>query len=414
MKAVVYAYIGSLLSNSDDNFWDWEGKPQHKPDFGFCGVSSASDAWQKALSLCKDVIEHGPYRLAEKYSDLFDWDNGSVEGVPERIFFLQSVDGVSSSVMTAYYSLPNKLAGTRSQAVDNANAGRVRPARWLFYKWCETYGGELKSSTVNDPVPGTTSGTVKIPVTYYESCPDPRCEVTMYTYEFMQYVSKEKPSSSYKIYPYKSRLLSNYTKDSFQYLKKYYDSGFNNSAGNSGFYFLRLAEIYLTAAEAAAELSTGKGDAMWTAALDYVDIIHQRARYGTNSVQPTWKDGKHEFTTKKELVDAIMWEREFEMCGEGHEYFDTHRRGAKYLSEHICIPQNIFLQQPEQGDYHTRNESTQAVSTMKGHWNYYYNGMLFPEDVQALRKSLLCSFPKEEIIYNTAISETDINDFNWQ
>ena len=42
---------------------------------------------------------------------------------------------------------------------------------------------------------------------------------------------------------------------------------------------MRFAEVYLIAAEAAANLSAGTGDANWQKAMGYVETIHARARH---------------------------------------------------------------------------------------------------------------------------------------
>ena len=105
-------------------------------------------------------------------------------------------------------------------------------------------------------------------------------------------------------------------------------------------------------------------------------------------------------------MNAIIWERAYEMCGEGHEYFDTHRCGAKWLSEQIAKPLNIFLQREEQG----------PGEDNEGMFRYNYVGTLYPESPQELRKSLMCAFPATtEGIYNSAIDPVaDQNDFYWQ
>ena len=118
------------------------------------------------------------------------------------------------------------------------------------------------------------------------------------------------------------------------------------------------------------------------------------------STQPTWKDGKHEFETKDQLIKAIMWERVYEMGGEGHEFFDTHRRGAQYIRDEIAMPINAFLADPEQADDAT--------------YGYFARGFLlqaYPTDLAAIQKGLLCSFPNIEIRYNQAITDSDQNDY---
>ena len=206
------------------------------------------------------------------------------------------------------------------------------------------------------------------------------------------------------IYPYTGNGVTNYNWwDPFW--KKYWDPTFNVTSGYADFYLMRYAEVILYAAEAAASLSQGSGDANWQKALDYMEMIHKRARDSKEGAKhPTMASWKA--TTPRELVDAIMWERVFELTGEAHEYFDTHRRGAKWMSEWLTKPLNEFLKQPEQ--------NIGASSTPERTWfNMVYNGRYLEEDPARLRKSVVLSFPEEEIRDNAAIGEEDQNDFYW-
>ena len=101
-----------------------------------------------------------------------------------------------------------------------------------------------------------------------------------------------------------------------------------------------------------------------------------------------------------------MWERIFEMHGEGHEFFDTRRRGAEWMSEWFSKPYNDFLRMPEQ-NYQNGSDKTYT----------YFQRVFFSkpliEDVQQLRASLLYAFPEQEIRNNAGISDSDQNDFYW-
>ena len=99
------------------------------------------------------------------------------------------------------------------------------------------------------------------------------------------------------------------------------------------------------------------------------------------------------------------------MFGEGHEWFDTHRMGARWLSREIAVPLNAHLHEKEQGPGKGYNGAES-----KGLYAYNYLGTDFPEDYTVLRKSLLCAFPAvTEGAYNTAIDPVaDQNDYYWQ
>ena len=83
------------------------------------------------------------------------------------------------------------------------------------------------------------------------------------------------------------------------------------------------------------------------------------------------------------------------------------RRGATFLRDHVSIPLNEFLQRPEQADFEKNGKKNTGV------WTFYYRGQLYPERIEDLRKSMLCSFPRTEMIYNKEITEDDRNDFSW-
>ena len=128
---------------------------------------------------------------------------------------------------------------------------------------------------------------------------------------------------------------------------------------------------------------------------------------GEPALFPSWAD--RVFEDRQELVNAIVWERAYEMCGEGHEYFDTHRYGAKWLAKVIAEPLNGFLALPEQGPGDDPDKEP-------GIFRYNYVENIYPTDPAELRKSLLCAFPTNtEGTFNTAIDITsDQNDFFWQ
>ena len=166
---------------------------------------------------------------------------------------------------------------------------------------------------------------------------------------------------------------------------------------------MRFAELYLIAAEAAASLSETKDDANWIKALKHIETLHSRARgelsaEAVQSDHPSWKD--RTFADKDALVKAIMWERVYEMSGEGHEFFDTHRRGAEYLRDEIAMPINAFLAEPEQ-----------AQDMTNGYFARGFLNVTYPVDLQQIRKGLLCALPNLEIRYNKAITEADQNDY---
>jgi len=415
-KSLVYLTIACILDTPDYNFYN-PNNAKHLPDFTACGISSARDAWLMCLSAAENVIQNGPYELAKDYAQLFRWgykqgDNGDWIAAPEdfqlkeRIFVLQSTDNALTNTNYAVQrSVPAYPEGTLDETATNSNYGRVRPDRYVVQKWTKTYGGHLDTGRA-DRLTGV-----------WVDCTDPRFKASyVYNgYVFNHYLSKQ----YVQMYPADGHVssaagvnitlsdgsITNITLNTSVFLKKYIDHLYNGGKGNADFYMMRYAEVFLIAAEASAALSESKGDVYWQKALDYVEVLHKRARGGLSpeapqSAQPTWRDGNHNFADKDELIKAIMWERVYELGGEGHEFFDTHRRGAQYLRDEIAMPINAFLAEPEQ-----MNDATNG---------YFARGFLnqaYPTDLEALQRGLLCAFPNAEIRYNTAISEDDQNDY---
>lgn len=397
MKSTVYMTIGSILSsyeaNNDDQFFNpmIEG---HAPDFTASGIKNSTDAWTMALSCSENVIENGPYRLAGDYRRLFRWDTPEDFNLDERIFVIQSTNSVNSENRAELMSLPLYPEGSANVSIKNNNSGRYRPTRFFFQKFAEDNGGKL----------GTAESTKNI----YVSCPDPRFDATFF---HTSYKRADNGKKAY-IYPHSSYVYETVSTYSFPYLKKYLDPRFDVTEGCADFYILRFAEMYLVSAEAAANLSGGPGDDMWQMALERIETIHSRARQSTDgsaAAWPTWKE--RVFADKEELKTAIFWERMYEMFGEGHEWFDTHRMGARWLAREIAKPLNVHLHLPEQGP----GPDSKGEMTI-GIYAYNYLSTDFPEDYNDLRKSLLCGFPSvTEGVYNTAIDlSKNKNDYYWQ
>ena len=289
------------------------------------------------------------------------------------------------------WALPRCYNGTEN--VDNF--GRCRPDRWFFQKWCETYGGVKGSGTSNSNI--------------YVTCADPRMDVNLIYGSFMGQKKVE------DCYPASSRLSSTsaFTLKSFgiPFYKKYYDPTFNNSDGNADLYVMRLAEVYLIAAEATANLHFTGANQYGKTAMDYVNVILARARRsvdGSPSREPAdWKTG--DFADKDALLTAIFWERCFEMPFEHHEYFDTHRMGAKWIVENISKPKNIFLYLKEQEDF------TSGGKEYMGYRSYLYGKTFrYDEDWTLVRKGLICGYPYDEIVYNPCLEETSMDPLRGQ
>ncbi len=378
LKASVYLTIGSLLSAPDDNFWDTSIRT---PDFSACGISSAEDAFTLAYNTAVDVIENGPYSLAPDYRTLFRWTEPGDWFLPESILKITASNKAGQSYC-AVHMLPPFPEGTANVATTNSNAGRVRPCRFALENIIKHSGGQRGTESHNSNLYTTTA--------------DPRFAATF----FVKYLNQN-TNKTVTTYPNNS----NVTSASDAYIKKYLEPSYDVTSGKADFYFMRLAELYLIAAESAASLSAGPGDAWAESAISYVNVLRDRARRsrdtGIATAPANWSAAN--FADKDALINAIMWERVIELMGEGHEWFDTHRRGATWLRDNIAAPANEFY------IGHLPDFNTYLVYHFPG---AVEKGYVFPTEIIDLRRGLLSAYPESELRLNTA--ESRQNDFYWQ
>lgn len=395
-QSLVYLTIGTLLAHSEpgDNFWVCSNEEVFK-GFAEMGIESADDAFRLALEAAKDVMPEtsttgSPYRLADSYAQLFRFSDPEDFRLRERIFVVTSVNEKANSQL-ATWTLPNYYNNTPN----NIFYGRFRPSRFLFQKWCETYGRVNGSGNAAN---------------IYVKSGDPRMDAALVYESFIG----QNGATKY-CYPNANCIYNTDRWMAMPYFKKYYDPKYANTAGYADLYMMRLAEVYLIAAEACANLCTTPGDAMGQEAMSYVNILLARARRstadGTEATQPAdWTsagidDNSAGIKNKDELIERIFWERAFEMTGEQHEYFDTHRMGAKWLAEHVTKPANDFLDQPEQGDYNGKDGFKKLYYGYGGH----SGDKVYPELQSEVRKGLICPIPNDELVYNSALTLDDQN-----
>ena len=394
-RSLVYLTIGTLLAHPDDNFW-----VNRTPDFSPINIYTAEDAFRLALADAKDVIENGPFELCPDYRQLFRWDEPGDWQLRERIWVIpRSPETSDSGSGLTQWALPKYYKSTEGEA----NFGRCRPDRWFFQKWCEMHKGKVGSGSNNSGI--------------FVDCDDPRLPVN---FAYNSYPSPYFASGSQALYPSNTRIYPPNTGTTahevmikyycIPYYVKYYDKTFNGTVGNSDFYIMRLAEVYLIAAEALANLSGGPGDQYASDAVKYVNVLLERARRskdGEPSAEP--RDlSAGEFASKQELIDRIFWERAFEMPFEHHDYFDTHRMGAKWIVENISKPKNLFLYLPEQEDY----ISTTDMEFYTGYRTIFYGAdFKYDTDWQLVRKGLINAYPNDELVYNPCL-DVNVHDPN--
>lgn len=379
--AQVYLQIASMLASPDDQAFGTIDSGEVKPDFTHMDISSAEQAWKLALDSADEVIESGAYQLENDYRNLFNWDPESPDNAffsKEKILAIQMTPNGGSST-ASLYTLPAYMVGTENanSLTHASNPGMIRPTRYVFQRWARTYGGETRQNG-ND--------------VFYTSCNDPRLDAS---YIYNEYYSTADDSGNRLPDPRKVAVYPATNGSDQSYFKKYYYPQFDQDAGYADYYLIRYPEMYFIAAEACAQLGQSGllGDAY-----DYIEVIHSRARASadTPSEQPKWNKGQ--FASAEELVTAIFWERVYEMGGEGHEWLDSHRHGARWLLENINEPMHKFLLEPEQASYKTI------------YW--YARGYELSLTLDNVRNCLICDYPKYELLYNQALTTNDQNYFN--
>lgn len=400
LKAKVYAQIGSLLSSPDDQAFGTLKTGEVKPDFTHVGINSADDAWKEALAAADYVIDpQNGYLLEPDFRHLYRWDMAQHPedfNSRERILVAQYTPNGTRTNYASLYTLPAFFVGTSNYSTQNSSYCNLVPSRYIFQRWAETYGGDKGKDTNNKNI--------------YVNCRDPRFDASFIYNIWYQYMDSDgvtppNPGQEYVRvggYPNNGYVYSAHWKSSPCY-RKYFSPTFDVSPGHAGIYVMRLAEMYFIAAEASAW--TGEvgrlGDAY-----DYIEAIHARARASVDGQQaevPKWTKGQYGYG--EELVAAIFWEKVFEMCGEGHEWYDTHRYGGNWIVKNIYYPIHDFLLLPEQS---TPNNSGQSYNML---W-WYQKGHRLPLTLNSARASLLCEYPEYELIYNTSLTVDDQNFFN--
>ena len=224
--------------------------------------------FDKALTLCEEIISSGEYNLMPNYNQIF---TQAGENGPESIFEIGSV-ALQASIVGSGATPFNMVQGVRG--VPNLGWGFNRPSDDLIANY----------------EPG-----------------DPRSQATII------YVGEVLPDGSTIV------------QDNPEIL----DERFNQKAwvgkhpglqdnGPGNIRLLRYADIILLAAEAANELGNV------TKALEYVNMTRKRAR-GTNTF--ILKDLT--ITNKDALRTAIRRERRSELAMEQHRWFDLQRWGIQ-------------------------------------------------------------------------------------
>ena len=373
LLSAVYLQIASLLEVDQDpsnfNFYD-ETRPERKPVFAADEIGTdKAKAWKLCYDTATDVIENGPYALALTFKDLYRWKVGYLDArgrdcwnLDERIITIQS-EVFGTGNYTATRSLPLYPPDVEVEVnwTTVSRYGNVRPSRFFFNEWCRRYAWD--------------KGCKKDSL--YKVCADPRIDVALIYNEFIPCNA----TTATRIYPSVSGSnLMNF----MPFFRKYNTPTYQGKPDVADFYYMRFAELYYIAAEAAMHTEAGAA-----VALDLVNEVHKRG--GT----PLWE-------MEQVSVDNIVWDKVFELCGEGHAYYEVRRLGGKWFKENILQARNFFFE--VMGD-----AGENYMATYFGRSDFRYD---FAEDDIKIRGALLCEFPKEELTANSAMSTADKNDFS--
>jgi starch-binding outer membrane protein, SusD/RagB family len=195
---------------------------------------------------------------------------------------------------------------------------------------------------------------------------DPRIEAT---FLYGQFTRHGQPPV--KIYPDKKN-----SPQGFPFMRKHFDVSYNGTTTNRNMIVLRYADVLLMLAEVENELNGPEE------AYKYVNRVIARARDtngdGTSdAAQPADYAG----LSKDQFRTRILKERQYELLGEGHEWFDTRRRGFNYFLAEVVTAHNTSINFDQSTDY------------------------TYPD----LPKNMLLPIPLSELAGNEAIDESNQN-----
>lgn len=298
-------------------------------------LASGPDGDNSYYTMAKEealkVIGH--YSLVPTYAELFDIEN---ENTSESIFEIQyGHTGATRNSESARSYTPSNSAYLPATI---RTFGRFKPNKETYTNHVEQYPG------------------------------DPRIDATFIYNSYPLVTGGEE-----EVYPIKVN-----GNNGFPYLRKYLDPTYNGTTTKRNFLKMRYADVLLMLAEIENELSGPEN------AYQYVNQVLARARHtadGETEEPANWSG-----MTQDEFRERILKERQYEMLGEGHEWYDTRRNGYDYFLNEVVLLHNNFIDSLS-NDYPRLRD------------------FIYPED----RKNMLLPIPFDEISRNPQISEADQN-----
>lgn len=291
-EAEIYALIDADLQEAIANLpLNWKGSTGESRYPGRLTSGAAKtlyaktllfrQQWGEALNYCQQVINSGEYSLESNYSRIFQEEG---ENGPESIFEIQAYVGPAG--VNSFFIWHATAQGVRGTDADGWNLGWGWNSPSPVLAGAYATGDPRRNRTIlfsgqsDDPAYGGFGRTLppvpNVPRPYWNKkvYADPRQQVA---------------------------------------------TGDIHSAGFMNQRVLRLAHVYLMAAEAANEVG---GTANQQIAEDYLERIRARAREGNAAVLPFIA-----YASQAQMRTAIKNERRFEFAMEGERFFDLVRWG---------------------------------------------------------------------------------------
>mgnify|MGYP000126724053 CR=1 FL=1 len=297
------------------------------------GNTDDSPYWQQSKDWAKKVIDSGLYQLEPIASDLFEVGaKNSVESIFE-VQFANGGDGNGNA-------LPKLTTPSRSGlAALGTGWGSVRLQKKIYDDFVTKYPNDYR---INSYIIHSS------------------------------YVKTD--GSATKIYP----LENNAQNNGWPFLNKYKDpDALNNAEHGANFMYLRYADVLLMYAEAENEINGPTNEAY-----NAIDELLARARNTPDSVSTSPANWQHTLS-KEEFRQEVLNERQFELIGEVHFWYDLIRKGEQHFLDYL----NAYNNHPTLSNFDVLYDLTD---------DHYKTRMLLP-------------IPQEEITTNSAISSTDQN-----
>ncbi|WP_310391843.1 RagB/SusD family nutrient uptake outer membrane protein [Hymenobacter sp.] len=245
------------------------------------GNDPASPNWQLAKTELLKVVSSGAYILLPRFADLWDVTR---ENSREAIFEVQfsAVQGTPLGQLTTLFNPTNSYLTPLANPPFGQPFARIRVNKEIYDDHRTRYPG--------DP---------RFPTTFQST-----------------FANRTNPNTRTLVYP------DNLTTQGWPYMIKFTDPGFVSNQGNHNLIYLRYADVLLSLAEAENEINGPAG------AYQYVNQVLARAR--TSATPAATQPANFAGLTKDQFRERILLERQYELFGEMHMWYDVRRKGTDY------------------------------------------------------------------------------------